>query len=209
MWRDVRLRHTILDIAAVDDVLAGWGLLPVRLLRLRSAPRQAALQRWKAVSRHAQAYAGSATFIDAPLSRNAVFGLLTAAFVEAFADRSQSPVDAPVHPAGGRRAVKVAVEYTREHAAEDLPIPTVAAAAGVSVRALQRAFAAKLGQRPLDVIRTERLRRAREDLRHSHSGAPTTVRVVAARWGFTNAGRFAAAYAAQHGHPPAEDLRRG
>lgn len=209
VWRDVRVRQLVLDEAAVNLVLAEQGLPPVQQLRLQSAPTTATgLQRWTAAAAHARTYAASAAFIDSPLSRTAVFGLLVAALVDAFADQHNPQPEPLAAPAAGRGAVEEALEYIREHAAEDMPVSVIAAAAGVSVRALQRAFASQLGQRPLEAVRAERLRRARRDLLRAAPDSGITVRAVAARWGFTNPGRFAASYTATHGHPSAADLHR-
>ena len=59
-------------------------------------------------------------------------------------------------------------------------------------------------------LRQVRLQRADADLRAA-SGTPLAagrgVASIASRWGFTNFGRFAAAYRARYGHAPSETLR--
>ena len=208
LWENVHLRQILLNGEAVDSVLAEQGIDPIRLLRLESAPTSiAALAQWKAVAAHARVFAASASFVDAPLSRAAVFRLLVAALVDAFAP-PESLFTQSTSPSAGSTAVARALEHIRQHAGEDLTVSAIAAAAGVSVRALQRAFSSQLGQRPLEVLRAERLRRAREELLHAGPDSGSTVRSVASRWGFAHPGRFAAAYAAAFGHSPAADLQR-
>jgi len=59
-------------------------------------------------------------------------------------------------------------------------------------------------------LRQVRLRRADADLRAAAGagvGAGRSVASIASRWGFTNFGRFAAAYRARYGRTPSETLR--
>jgi AraC-like DNA-binding protein len=78
----------------------------------------------------------------------------------------------------------------------------MAEVAGASVRRLQEAFRDYVGATPTQVLLDLRLDRARDDLR---SGEPVTVSDLAARWGFSSASRFAAAYRARYGVSPAAD----
>jgi transcriptional regulator GlxA family with amidase domain len=84
---------------------------------------------------------------------------------------------------------------------------------GLSTRALQYGFAAQVGQSPMAYLRQVRLQRADADLRAAASvgpdvgpGAGRGVAAIASRWGFTNFGRFAAAYRARYGRTPSETL---
>jgi transcriptional regulator GlxA family with amidase domain len=85
---------------------------------------------------------------------------------------------------------------------------------GLSTRALQYGFAAQVGQSPMTYLRQVRLQRADADLRSAAdtgvgaaAGAGRGVAAIASRWGFTNFGRFAAAYRARYGRTPSETLR--
>jgi transcriptional regulator GlxA family with amidase domain len=96
----------------------------------------------------------------------------------------------------------------------DLPwtVGDLARRAGLSTRALQYGFAAQTGLSPMAYLREVRLRRADADLRaeaglRAAGGTSQGVAGIASRWGFTNFGRFAAAYRARYGHPPSETLR--
>ena len=79
--------------------------------------------------------------------------------------------------------------------------------AGVSVRSLQAQFRHDLGQTPTAYVRNRRLERARADLADAAPGSGVTVTDVAARWGFTHFGRFAATYRARFGETPSHTLR--
>src|SRR5262249_19159532 len=102
-------------------------------------------------------------------------------------------------------------------------VSDLARRAGLSTRALQYGFAAQTGLSPMAYLRDVRLRRAHADLQaeaalRSSATPPVAfpargtpglgVAGIASRWGFTNFGRFAAAYRARYGHPPSDTLRR-
>jgi transcriptional regulator GlxA family with amidase domain len=100
-----------------------------------------------------------------------------------------------------------AVAFIDEHAHEDIAITDIAAAAYVTVRALQLAF-----RRHLDTTPTEYLRRVRLD--HAHHDliaadpATITVTAVAYRWGFSSPSRFTADYRQTYGITPSRTLHR-
>jgi AraC-like DNA-binding protein len=77
----------------------------------------------------------------------------------------------------------------------------MAAAAGTSVRRLQEGFREWVGCTPTGYLTGIRLQRARADLL---ADATLTTSEVAARWGFSSASRFAAAYRRRYGHPPSQ-----
>src|SRR5262249_34498562 len=106
------------------------------------------------------------------------------------------------HPDTLRRAVAFIAENA--HTAitiADIRIADIAAAAYVSVRAVQLAF-----RRHLDVTPLEYLRRVRLDLAHRQLLAADperdTVAAVAYQWGFPSPSRFAAYYRAAYGVLP-------
>lgn len=80
----------------------------------------------------------------------------------------------------------------------------MAALAQTSVRRLQEAFAEYVGATPTAALRDIRLAHAHNDI---ESGAGT-ISDIAARWGFSSASRFAAAYRRRYGHRPSEVLHR-
>lgn len=77
--------------------------------------------------------------------------------------------------------------------------------AGVSVRRLQEGFREYVGATPSACLRDIRLTHAHQELQAADA---VTVAEVAARWNFTNTGRFAAAYRRKYGHSPSETLQR-
>jgi AraC-like DNA-binding protein len=104
------------------------------------------------------------------------------------------------------RAIRLAVELIE--AAPDQPLTTAQLARRVhlSVRSLQRGFAEHLETTPMGYLRDVRLQRASDVLRRA-TPEETRVATVAAAWGFTHLGRFAAAYRDRFGESPSSTLR--
>ena len=108
-----------------------------------------------------------------------------------------------VAPAALRRAK----EFIDAHLAEPIGIADIAAAARMSPRGTQSLFQRHLGTTPTVYLRTVRLDAAHTDLTVADPTG-TTVAAIAARWGFTHASRFAAAYRHAFGESPAATLHR-
>jgi transcriptional regulator GlxA family with amidase domain len=109
------------------------------------------------------------------------------------------------HPVALRRALS----YMGDHADEPLTVADIAAAAHVTVRALQYAFRRHLDTTPLAHLRHIRLAHAHQDLTVADPTRGATVTAVAARWGFHHAGRFATLYRQAYGRSPQRTLRDG
>ncbi len=105
------------------------------------------------------------------------------------------------------RAVRRAIEYVHAHLGEPLTSADLAAAAGVSTRALQRGFRRQLDATPITYVREVRLQRAHEDIVAADPTDGASVTEIALRWGFTHQGRFASMYRQRYGMPPSHTLR--
>jgi AraC-like DNA-binding protein len=112
------------------------------------------------------------------------------------------------HPGGAcmPRHVRKAAEFIEANVAEPIGIDEIVRASGASMRSLYAGFRRFRGTSPMEFLRTQRLKRVRDDLREAASG--TTVSDVAARWGFYQFGRFAAQYRQLFGESPSATLRR-
>ena len=108
-----------------------------------------------------------------------------------------------VTPAALRRAVA----YIEEHAAEPVTTSDIAAVARVTPRALQAVFRQHFGATPNGYLRRVRLERAHRDLQAADPATGETVAAIAARWGFGHAARFTDFYREQYGVPPSRTLR--
>jgi AraC family transcriptional regulator, glycine betaine-responsive activator len=82
-----------------------------------------------------------------------------------------------------------------------LPLPALAAHAGLSLRQLERHFAAQLGQRPAAYYRGLRLGRARQLVQQTG----LSMLEVAVATGFSSATHFAREYRRLFGHAPSQD----
>lgn len=98
-----------------------------------------------------------------------------------------------------------ALDYIDERAGHDILLADIANAACVSASSLLRLFQSSLGLSPGAFVRQVRLDRARAELQR---GANGTVREVALRWGFENAGKFSQAYAKRFGERPSDTRAR-
>jgi AraC-like DNA-binding protein len=131
--------------------------------------------------------------------------MLIASLVEAYSGAFHA-TDAGSSGAVRPPAVRRAIAYLEDAAAEDVRISDVAAAARLSTRALQEAFRKHLDTTPMAYLKSIRLARAHADLRQLSVEDGMTVAAVAYRWGFGNLGRFAADYRREFGRSPSEVL---
>jgi transcriptional regulator GlxA family with amidase domain len=140
------------------------------------------------------------TLVSDPLVESLIHGLLLVAD-HPYRDALALPVK-PGRPAAVRDAMDII------EAGAHLPLTTTALAAQchVSVRTLQEGFQRHLGMSPMAFLRVVRLGRAHRDLR-SADPSRNTVAAIAHRWGFTHAGRFAAAHQRMYGETPLRALR--
>lgn len=110
-------------------------------------------------------------------------------------------VQAEPPPAALRRAL----DFIEAHAADDILLADIAAAASLSVSSLGRLFVRHLDCSPAAMLRNLRLDRIREELRRGDAG---TIRDLALRWGFQSASQFSQAYRRRFGESP-RDARNG
>lgn len=113
----------------------------------------------------------------------------------------------PAQPAAAPRHVRKAEDFIRANAQSPLSLEDIAAAAGVTPRALQLGFRNFRNTSPMALLRTERLRGVHEDLLAAAPG--TSVTEVATRWGFAHLGRFSLAYKQKYGQSPSRTLQSG
>jgi AraC-like DNA-binding protein len=104
-------------------------------------------------------------------------------------------------------AVRRAAAFIEAHADQPVTLADIAAAAGVTGRALQSAFCRSYDTTPVGYLRQARLERAYTELRDADAAAGVTVAAVARRWGWTSPSQFAAAYQRRFGEPPSRTLR--
>lgn len=96
------------------------------------------------------------------------------------------------------RRVEATLDMMEAHIEQPLALPELADRAGISVRQMERLFAAELGRRPLRQYLEIRLRRGHDLLVETDE----PVLAIALKCGFCDATRFARAYRAAFGEPP-------
>jgi AraC-like DNA-binding protein len=142
---------------------------------------------------------------DSTLIRDQISRLVAVHLLEAFPIAlagSRPESGEHVGPASLRRALG----FIDDHHDMDIGLPEIANAAGVSPRALQQAFREHENTTPMAYLRRARLASAHRDLRQADPATGITVSDIAIRWGFTNPGRFAAAYRQVYGRQPSHSL---
>ncbi|WP_380175395.1 helix-turn-helix transcriptional regulator [Kineococcus sp. DHX-1] len=146
--------------------------------------------------------------LASPLLAEDLAGTVAVAALHTFPNTALTREHVPGPGATAPATVRRAVEHVEANAHLPLTLTDLAAAAGTSARALQAGFQRHLGTTPLDHVRRVRLDRAHRELVDADPTRGDTVAAVAARWGFGNPGRFAAAHREAYGESPAVTLRR-
>ncbi|WP_157647511.1 helix-turn-helix transcriptional regulator [Actinomycetospora chiangmaiensis] len=216
LTEDVRFDFARLDLSALTRVAAEMSDLEPHQVRFHSRARGRAraerVRYWDATRRWiAEHVLADDALADEPLVRGEAFRSLALATVLAVPntalDRLVDPV-APVPAAPEPATVRRAVAYIEEHAAEDIGLADVAAAARVTPRGLQAAFRRHRDQTPLEYLRRVRLDAAHRELEGADPTRGDTVAAIAARWGFAHPGRFSVYYRQTFGGSPGDTLRR-
>ncbi|MGK5558559.1 AraC family transcriptional regulator [Actinomadura kijaniata] len=202
-WSGVELGMVRLDAGAVARLVreTTGGDVAFRLSRPVSRARA---RYWRSAVRHVtRGLLAEPELAASPLLRAESFRLLATALVETF-----PIVDPSGAPDGrtGAAAVRRAAAFIEENAHRGIGLSEIAEAAGTSPRSLQAAFRRHLDTTPVARLHEVRLRRAHADLLAADPATGVTVAAIAARWGFTHHGRFAAEYRRRFGRPPRHTL---
>lgn len=211
-WHDIRMAQVRIERRSVDRLAAELmgehrvaGTVGFDLARPVSAAKA---QHWKRLMQYVTSDVTTNPLVEnSPLVLSQVLRLIVTTALETFPNTTMATRDGryPARVTSG--ALRRAVAFIEEHAGDDLDLTAVAEAAGVGPRALQEAFRQNLDTTPLAHLRSVRLDRAHEDLTTSDPADGRTVAAIAARWGFGNPGRFAAAYRQRFGRAPSDTLR--
>ncbi|MHA6793663.1 AraC family transcriptional regulator [Pseudonocardia bannensis] len=146
---------------------------------------------------------------DGPLARPLVARPLAQAVISGLLHAVDHPYRATLAadpPSPPPAAIRKAVDLLEGEPQTPFTVVDIARSVGLSARSLQEGFARHVGVPPMTYLRQVRLRRAHADL-VAADPARCGVAEVAARWGFTHLGRFAATYRQHYGTSPSETLR--
>ncbi|WP_019926066.1 helix-turn-helix domain-containing protein [Nocardia sp. BMG111209] len=187
------------DLTRVAEVEAG---IPVELTGHRPVS-VAAGRRLAATLAHLRQLVGDYNGQVPPLVAATATQFLAATVLDTFPNTASAELTATdradAHPAALRRALA----YMEGRVHDDIAVGDIAAAAYISVRALQLAFRRHLGTTPMAHLARLRLQGAHEQLT---DGKGATVSAIATDWGFGHPGRFAALYRRHYGRSPAATL---
>ncbi|GLY29565.1 hypothetical protein Kisp02_29300 [Kineosporia sp. NBRC 101731] len=129
-----------------------------------------------------------------PLIRAHLVRTITTAALRVFPNSTMTSHYVRAGDQVGPSTLRRAVTFMHAHSDQPLTITQIAEAAGVSARALQRAFTRHHGCSPMRYLRDIRLEQAHRDLQAADPSYGDTVTDIARRWGFAHPGRFASAY---------------
>lgn len=106
----------------------------------------------------------------------------------------------------GPRAIRQLLDRVHAAPLDFATVGDLAAAAGLSVRALQDGFRRHVGTSPMTYLRQVRLQKVHEALLAADPSTATATS-IAHSWGFAHYGRFVADYRARFGISPTRSLR--
>ncbi|TCC44286.1 AraC family transcriptional regulator [Kribbella capetownensis] len=189
--------------AGVDNRTGG----PVRLLDHRPHSAAAARHLVSTINYLGDQVLPDSTVRTSTLLQSSVSRLLASSVLAAFPNTALIAQDRADGRDAHPRTVQRAIAFLESSVDQDVAVGDVAAAAGVTVRAVQTAFQRHLGTTPMAYLRQLRLAEVCTELLVGDP-AKLSVTAVAARWGFHHLGRFAAAYRERYGELPSTTLGR-
>ncbi|MFK0161302.1 helix-turn-helix transcriptional regulator [Rhizobium sp. NPDC090279] len=135
-------------------------------------------------------------FAGSPLGASLFKEALITAFVQSWPRSAQKTVIQSARP----RNLKRALDWIQTHLGDEFTVLDIARNAGQSVRSLQLSFQQNIGMNPLNYVQRLRLQQIHYDLLHGDTDE--NISDIAARWGFSHMGYFAARYRAIYGVSP-------
>jgi AraC-like DNA-binding protein len=209
-------------IARTGDFRAHAVVLPMALLaRVAStAPRPAptplrfladdpvnpaARNQWVRTTRYVKNALANPLADESPLITSSAGQLLAATALAVFPNNALTDPTVEDRHDASTATVRQAIEFINDHAGQDISAADVAAAAGVTIRAVQLAFRTHLDTTPMLYLRSVRLDRAHRELRAADP-VRGSVTAIAGRWGFSSVGRFTTYYRQAYGVLPRHTL---
>lgn len=202
----VRGRALTLPVSLLYTVAGRAPSAPLRFVSPRPASA-ADRTRWTSATGYIDTLLASPAAAASPLIIGSTARLLAATVLVAFPNSWDTDPAARDRTDASTATLRLAIAFIDEHAARDISVADVAAAAHVTIRAVQIAFRRHYGTTPAGYLRRVRLDRARQDLLAADP-ARESVTAVAYRWGFASPGQFTAAYQQAYGVTPDQTLRQ-
>src|SRR5882757_5095126 len=189
----VETQTTVLDIGVLAQVAASSparGAGPIRLTSFQPRSALAGLQ-WQRTVTFLREVLENTDASAQPLIRGSAARMLAATVLTTFPNTAIVDPTAQDRRDATSATVRRAIAFIEECAHTDISVADIAAAAKVSIRAVQFAFRRHLDTTPAAYLRTVRLDRAHHDLLTTNPSRGDTVTTIAARWGFYHQSRFA------------------
>jgi len=205
----VDAQTVMLDLGVLAQVAAvspARGAGPIRLTSFRPRSALAGLQWQRTVTLLREVLENSEASAQ-PLIRGSAARMLAATVLTTFPNTAIIDPTAQDRRDATSTTVRRAIAFIEQHPHADISVADIAAAANVSIRAVQFAFRRQLDTTPMAYLRAVRLDRAHNDLLATDPGRGETVTGIAARWGFFSSSRFAAQYRRTYGVSPGHTLR--
>lgn len=200
----LKIERSVLEAQLAE--LAGLTVRSVVPLSASLDLRTGLGRRWWALGRALMSLADDPA---GPLARPIVARPLVESVISALLHAADHPFRDAIAAPGALpppATISRAVDLLEAEPAAPWTVGDLASRVGLSTRGLQYGFVRHVGMPPTEYLRSVRLHRAHADLR-SADPARHGVAHIAARWGFTNPGRFAAAYRERYGMAPSQTLR--
>jgi AraC-like DNA-binding protein len=205
---EVDLQTAMLDLAVLAQVAATSATRvtgPVRLTGYQPGSSAAGLH-WRRTVDYLRGLLGNEEAAAQPLIRGHAARLLAATVLTTFPNTALTDPTRQDRRDATSATVRRAMAFMDGNAHTDISLADIAAAANVSIRAVQLAFRRQLDTTPMAHLRAIRLDRAHQDLLATDPGHGDTVTDIAARWGFYSHSRFAARYRQTYGVTPRRTL---
>jgi AraC-like DNA-binding protein len=162
---------------------------------------------WENTARYTNSVLANPEAAASPLILQSTARLLAATALAVFPNTLTAEPAARDWRDASPATLRRAIAFIDDQAEKDISVADIAAAANVSIRAVQLAFRRHLDTTPLRYLRRVRLARAHAQLL-TGDPASESVTAVAYRWGFSSPSRFAASYRRAYGVTPSQALRQ-
>ncbi|MFE7034500.1 helix-turn-helix domain-containing protein [Streptomyces sp. NPDC057621] len=205
--RSARYNVMMMDTHLLNQIADGEPTgVPVRLTGHRPHSPAAARQLKRLIAHLRDQVLVDPVLREEPLIVAAGAQMLAASVLAAFPHSARTDPTAQDRNDAHTLTLRRALAYIDDHAEDPITVTDIAAAAHVTVRALQYAFRRHLDSTPTAHLRWVRLAHAHRELQAADPGTGVTVTGIAARWGFHQPSRFAAAYRTAYGVLPSHTL---
>lgn len=204
---DVRSRSIALRFSLLHAVAGAECTPPAPLRFLSTYPAGAAARaHWQHTSDYADRVLANSEAAASPLIIGSTARLLAATALATFPNTALLGPGAQDRSDASPATLRRAIAFIDEHVHDDIAGAEIAAAAGVTIRAVQLAFRRHRDTTPLGYLRQVRLDYAHRQLAAADPQRES-VTAVAYQWGFANSSRFAAYYRQTFGVLPSHTLR--